>query len=141
MVGSGQQVTEVLDRALTTLIPGLPLLFVPLVISAVGLARLTKLFAANRRCAIRPTLVVPKALHVRPRPTPNEPEFIAKTRAVIQRTASRIGSHAFGFDDLGTLVVPYTNCPNNAPALIWREQDDWAALFPRVSRKGRRKRR
>ena len=114
------------------------LLFVPLIISARGLRRLQRLFRNHPHCSIRPVLVIPDRLHVRPTPGANEPPFVGEARRTIERTAHVLASsRPFGFNDLGTLTVLYTNCPNHTPPLFWEESDRWHALFPRVSRRER----
>ena len=135
-VGSGRQVREVLVFAMAQLVPDVPVLFVPLVISALGLANLRPLSNQYPLLQIQPTLVIPTRVHVRERPDPEEPDFVRSIRPVIVKTRGRFQSHPFGFEGLGTLVVTHANTPNNTPPLVWREEGGWTGLFPRVSRPG-----
>ena len=135
-VGSGRQVSPVLAFALQEAMPDRPLLFVPLVISEWGLSRLRRVADAEDRFEVRPTLVVPKSVHVGKQPRPDEAPFVPRIRAVIEATRRQVGPRPFGFGGIGTLVLSHTNTPNNTPPFVWRERAEWAPLFPRVSRSG-----
>ena len=137
IVGSGQQCCDVLRQTATALIPGVPLLFVPLIISAPGLKRVRALCRRLPHSDVSPTYVLPKIVHVHRLPAAGEPPFVADARRVIQHTAPRFPAKSvFGFRNVGALVVLYTNCPNTSPPFLWSERSDWAPLFPRVSRPG-----
>lgn len=135
-VGSGQQVREVLVFAMERLVPEIPVLFVPLVISERGVSNLRPLCTRFPHLAIQPTFVIPRTVHVREEPEPNEPAFVHSVRPVILKTRGRFRPRPFGFHGIGTLVVSHANCPNNTPPLVWSDKGDWTALFPRVSRPG-----
>jgi hypothetical protein len=40
----------------------------------------------------------------------------------------------FGFLDTGSIIVMYSNCPNNTLPLIYQKRKNWSPLFPRSSR-------
>jgi hypothetical protein len=53
-----------------------------------------------------------------------------------QEIATRIGlrlekRHPLGYGDCQSLVIFEYNCPNNTLPILWKQTDDWAALFPR----------
>lgn len=135
-VGSGRQVRKVLLFAMERLVPEVPVLFVPLVISERGVSNLRPLCSRFPHLQIQPTFVIPCNVHVRKDPQPNEPAFVQSARPVIVKTRRHFKSQPFGFNGLGTLVVSHANCPNNTPPLVWSDEGDWTALFPRVSRPG-----
>ena len=135
-VGSGNQVRAVLQFATDQATPFLPVLFVPLVISEIGLQQLRPLCDAANRLEVRPTCVIPKSVHVRRTPESDEPNFVSSIRPVILTTSAKFRMNAFGYRGVGTLVVSHANCPNNSPPLLWTQNDTWAGLFPRVSRPG-----
>ena len=129
-VGSGSQVSAVL-RFATDLLPHMDLLFVPLVICERGLEQLVR---KHPEFDIRPALVIPRQVHVERTPNAHEPTFVSGLRDAIQHTHTAIGEPAFGFRDTGVLAVMYTNCPDNAPAILWKKTSNWRPLFPRASR-------
>ena len=134
IVGSGTQACKILRRAITNYTPNMPLLFVPLIISESGLANVRSSFAPNSQVSVAPTFVVPDIVHVRPAPAAHEPEFVQNARSIVARTAHRFQKHVFGFKDTGSLIVLHTNCPNIAPAMLWRKKQAWSPLFPRIPR-------
>ena len=133
-VGSGKQVHEVLAFAMRHLPRTMPLLFVPLVVSPVGLSRLRRWRRRHRRLDIRPTLTIPSVVHVGEEPVPHEAPFVRHARNVIDKVKTQHRSNPYGFSGVGTLLLSYTNCPNNTPPLLWKDTKKWAALFPRVPR-------
>ena len=42
--------------------------------------------------------------------------------------------HRHGFGNLALAFAHYFNCPDNSLPLIWKNQKNWVALFPRASR-------
>ena len=136
IVGSGTQSGRVLDDVVTRLAPHVPILFVPLIVSKIGLKRLERLLGTHSQCFIMPVMTVPEIVHVRPPVAVDEPAFVRHLRPVIRRTARRFGRYAFGYKSVGSLIVLYTNCPDLVPRLIWYKTNTWSPLFPRVSRPG-----
>ena len=136
VVGSGDQSYTVLEEITRQWVPNVPVLFSPLIVSESGLKRIRKLFEQYSHCVVCPTLVLPRAVHIRRRPVDDEPEFVRALRKVIVRTAHKFGENAFGYKGVGTLLVLHTNCPNNTPPIFRRHTAGWSALFPRVPRIG-----
>lgn len=133
LVGSGKQAKEVLAFAKEKLVPEYPVLFVPLAISVVGLKNLRSTCKAYPQMRIEPVLTLPLSVHVREEPLSGEPPFVENARTIIEKNKGRF-RHPFGFRRVGSLLVSYANCPNNAPQLLWGDGRRWRGLFPRVSR-------
>jgi len=134
MVGSGDQSCGVVASAVADLDPGIDILFVPLVISDVGLDRLETQFSNEARCTVQPVSVIPRTVHVQAQAADGEAPFVTTARTVIDRTSARFPTTAYGYRGIGTLVVLHTNCPDNTPALLWSAENGWKPLFPRVQR-------
>lgn len=134
IVGSGTQACPILNRVVTDLMPGTPLLFVPLIISESGLRQMRATFATSTTVTIDPALTVPAIVHVGRSANPGEPSFVGLARSVAETTKKQFRRRAFGYRDVGSLIVLYTNCPNNTPAFLWSSKKNWTPLFPRVSR-------
>lgn len=148
-VGSGTQVAGPLKYATEQLGPSIPILFVPLIISKPGIDRLMRTTRGYRSLRVEPVFVVPRHVQVPPTPAIDlvEDPLWEQVRDVVNQTFPRVCQSsepdlkplplkdAFGFGRLGMLLVLYTNCPNNTLPLIWHSNQDWHALFPRVSRK------
>ena len=134
VVGSGAQSSTVLRSVVRELVPGLPVLFVPLVTSHTGLRRAAAVLAEHRVGKVDPVVVVPRIVHVQSTVTPYEPDFVAKARSIVERTRGQFGRRRFGYGGVGSLVVLYTNCPNTTLPMIWSVRKGWRPIFPRVSR-------
>ena len=132
-VGSGKQAGQVLTFAMEQLVPAHPVLFVPLTISVVGLASLRSACARYSQLTIEPVLTIPASVHVSEHPSVREPPFVEAVRSVIARNKRRF-RHPYGFEGVGSLLVSYANCPNNAPQVLWGDAKRWKGLFPRVSK-------
>lgn len=135
-VGSGQQSHDILSVGLRDLVPDIPVLFVPLILSEDGVTQLRSLADTYPNFKTRAALVLPTAVHVRKDPHCREPHFVRDARRVIEKTATYVGTRQYGFHDVGALLVLHSNCPNNVPPLVWRERETWKPIFPRVSRAG-----
>jgi hypothetical protein len=143
-VGSGRQTTRPLEYAITELCPTTPTLVVPLIISEIGLTALREKVRGVKGFQIEPIFVVPLQTHVAAAKVQGEPEFVRALRTVVESSFPRVREplapeteplrEAFGFGSVGTLLVLYSNCPNNTLPLIWHQAPNWKALFPRISR-------
>ena len=139
-VGSGTQACGPLKFAGTL---GLPVLFVPLIVSEIGLKNLQRATQGRSNIKIEPVFVLPKHVHVLQDAQSGEPTSYANLRRVITETFDVVKlatppqkdvDKPFGFNGSGTLIVLYTNCPNNTVPLYWHEGRQWKSLFPRISR-------
>ena len=142
-VGSGSQSFKALKWAAENL--KLPILFVPLVICAPGVAKLDELAAKVR---ISPLLQLgARDLLGRNRNgadgIPNSERIETLARDTFGRVAG--GPHtdkllaphtAFGFEETGSSFVTYSNTPNNTLPMIHHQpaSGGWRPLFPRSPR-------
>lgn len=143
-VGSGVQTKGPVTYAATKLGAQLPVLFVPLIVSAFGLETLREGLGGQQTLTIDPVFVLPKHAHVRQEPQAAEPAMFAELRRVALSTFEIVKqprppartplAEPLGFRSSGALIVLHTNCPNNTVPLFWHDAPEWHALFPRVSR-------
>lgn len=144
-VGTGMQCRGPVQFAVRNLCPEIPVLFVPLIISGANL----EVFRASLDAAVgfsfAPLSVVPRHMHVLPEEQAGEPTLIQRLREIVAKTFAQVRrpsqdgegelDEPFGFGSLGMLAIMYTNCPNNTLPLLHHSNREWAALFPRVSRR------
>lgn len=148
-VGSGTQAAGPLEYAAQQLGRSTQILFVPLIASEAGLDHLAKKTRGFSNVQIAPVFVVPRQAQVMEVPPsgdgPDEDLLWRQLRKLVKSTFARVRKaappesapldEAFGFGSLGLLLVLYTNCPNNTLPLVWHSNNQWQALFPRVSRR------
>lgn len=142
-VGSGNQSCKALEWAAKNL--KLPILFVPLVVCAPGVATLDGIAAKVR---ISPLLTLGERDLLGPNRNgavgiPNAERIEALARETFEQVAggphadARIAPHtAFGFRQTGSSFVSYSNTPNNTVPMIHHEpaSGGWRPLFPRSAR-------
>lgn len=143
-VGSGVQTSGPVRFAATKLGAAIPVLFVPLIVSAFGLEALRDALGSVQDLSIEPVFVLPKHAHVRQDPQAAEPAMFAALRRIALGTFEVVKqarppartplAEPLGFRSSGALIVLHTNCPNNTVPLYWHDAPEWRALFPRVSR-------
>jgi len=143
-VGSGTQTQTPLRYAIGQLCPQRSVLFVPLIISAVGFENLRSALGQVDGFRLEPCFVVPPNVLVSAEPNAHEPAYSQRLRAIVLKTFDAVSqpmppesaplAEAFGFGSVGTLLVLHSNCPNNTLPLIWHDSPSWRSLFPRVSR-------
>jgi hypothetical protein len=146
-VGSGTQSAGALEWAARNL--DLPILFVPLVVCAPGLLKLSKLvkeYAPKLR--IRPLLNLSEYDLLGPKREgfdgiPNAERIETFARATFEQVAGgphtnpRVSPYTpFGFEDTGSYFVSYSNTPNNTMPMIHHKPTGggWRPLFPRSAR-------
>jgi hypothetical protein len=62
-----------------------------------------------------------------------DPDERSRAREMLQRYAKRIGARwPLGFGGHAAPIVFPDNCPNNAPAVLWADSNDWTPLFLRT---------
>lgn len=137
-VGSGGQMLDVLKFAVEAF-KG-PILVVPLIICATG-DRLLSAYAkasAKGRVSYRPVTVIADECLVTPEPSPGEPKLFPELRSALsagyQKIKKKVNGGEFGYELTGSLVVLYSNCPNNTPPIFHLQHGSWKPLFPRSSR-------
>jgi hypothetical protein len=143
-VGTGTQCLPVLKFLVKKFCPEIPVLFVPLVISEIGEGNIYANIGEPAGFHFEGLFKIPLHVHVQEEPQVGETDLIKELRSLAIRSFENVRlsnssdaepiEHAFGFGKVGTLLVMYTNCPNNTLPLIWHQSPRWAALFPRVSR-------
>jgi len=143
-VGSGTQAAGALEWALKNL--EVPVLFVPLVICAPGMDKLSEL--DNQRLKISPMLKLetcdllgPKRNGAEGIPKAELLEELAentfKQLAGENHNDENLAPHTpFGFQKTGSYFVSYSNAPNNTLPMIHHVSvaGDWWPLFPRSAR-------
>jgi len=143
-VGSGRQMKNVLNFMATHFLPNIPILVVPLIISDYGLNNIRDAVGSPAGLTILPVFVIPSHAHLPEIPSENETELMSELRNLVLSTYDIVRQpmppetepldEPFGFGKVGTLVILYTNCPNNTLPLIWHRAPLWKPLFARVSR-------
>ena len=134
-VGTGSQAQEAIAFA-STLSGSCSVLFCPLIIAEDGLAKLLNLETTHPNLSVRPVITVPKGFRLNGVPTAGEEPHFPVIRKLISTLAKDVPSlkyEPFGYKDSGSLVVLYSNCPDNVTPVIY-SGDGWHPLFPRVTR-------
>lgn len=135
-VGSGKQASDVIDYAAQLL--KTPILVIPLIACAPGAARMRRRAETYGHVSVRPVVTLPQNCLVAPTPTEGEPPVFVSLRTVMRthyQTLNRtLSGQEFGFGKVGSMVVSYSNCPNNTPPLYHRAPPGETALFPRLPR-------
>ena len=143
MVGTGAQMEEAANY-LTKLAPK-HVLFCPLIVAPSGV-RTWNVGIKNEmpHASFSPLFVIPEnACLPKVRPV-NHPEEMAQIHRIATDTWNAVRGTIpslslfgpFGCGEFGSLVVSYSNCPDNVPPFIHHDSDTWNALFPRNSREG-----
>jgi hypothetical protein len=108
----------------------------PLIVSPTGLNELQRVAGQKTNLEVRPVLRIPLNRHLEASANAGEPASYAALRELIKRLASihsSLQASPFGFRHTGSLVVLYSNCPDNVPPVV-HCAENWAPLFPRVTR-------
>jgi hypothetical protein len=143
-VGSGSQISDAVVFA-ASLSSTLPILVVPLIICEAGIQFGTRIEQSFPHVRFIPVLPVLNHDCLQETPFPGEPPLYAAFRAVVRDSFSRVSdglspvdttkvSGPFGFANTGSMVVLWTNCPDNTLPLIHQKSRGWDPLFPRASR-------
>lgn len=135
-VGGGTQAAPAIEYA-CSLVGNRSVIFCPLVISEEGYEFLSALESKYANLSVQPVIVVPKAAHLKPAKQTLEPPQFARIRRFLKglpRAKTSLRRHLFGFESLGSMVVLYSNCPDNVTSVVHSSDDGWNPLFPRVQR-------
>jgi len=137
-VGSATQSWKPLKFA-SELSDDLKVLFIPLVICPVGIERIDKELSEKKNFFMRPVLVLSQDGFISKDAIEGESDKIAQFRNLITTAEPfykfKENVHKFGFEDMGCLIVMYTNTPTNSLPLIHYESiDSWSPLFKRHHR-------
>lgn len=134
-VGSGGQIRSTIVWARSAL-PTTPILLAPLICCPEGLDTGRRL-STRYNIEFAPVLALAEPLFLMPDQQAGEPEVFGEVREIIGREKHRLGEwdeDPFGHGDTGAIFAMYSNCPDNSLPIIHEQNDDWKALFPRVSR-------
>jgi hypothetical protein len=144
-VGSGSQIYDAIDFACKLPI-NIPLLAVPLICCEEG-RKLGRQFEARfSHFSFDSVLTIRSQDCLMEHPVPGESSLFAELRQVVvdsfplvtsgldSSELAKLQDGPFGFASTGSLVVLYTNCPDNTLPLIHQRSDAWWPLFPRASR-------
>ena len=140
-VATGTQIAPIIKFAAGLQSAKLPIIVVPLVICPEGVSRLEKICSNHSNVTFSPVLQLPEQAFVRPTKQPNEPALYSKFRRLVRKTHEKVFDIssvdlrlAFGYGQTGSLIVMYSNCPDNTLPLIHRMSATWEPLFPRSAR-------
>jgi hypothetical protein len=144
LVGSGSQMSD-LYSLLADLPPTTKVLLVPLVVCPSGAEVGRDIASKLQHVSFQPVLELPEHSFVAEMPDPNEPNFFAELRGMLQRTypvvSGGVPAHdaiqpygPFGWRKTGALIVTSNNTPDNTLPVIQHKSDSWTPLFPRSSR-------
>ncbi|KPW96704.1 hypothetical protein ALO75_03234 [Pseudomonas syringae pv. coryli] len=137
-VGSGGQLCRALKFASENF-KG-PILIIPLIICAPGdrevRAAVEKL--KNENLHYYPVSVLSDSCLISKDPTDGEPSLFSKLRNVLKTGYEKmdclLDGNEFGWKEIGSLVVMYSNCPNNTPPIYHQASSTWTPIFPRSER-------
>lgn len=137
-VGSGGQISRALKFASENFSG--PILVVPLIICAPGdraiKVAIDKLDRNNVH--YHPVSVLSDSCLITEAATEGEPSLFPKLREVLKVGYETMGfpleGEEYGWKKIGSLVVMYSNCPNNTPPIYHQVSKTWAPIFPRSER-------
>lgn len=135
-VGSGRQIRTAIDFAMQSL-PNIPILVVPLICCPDGALRTRKLASKRELLTFDPVLELPESVFIRRLSREDEPTLHSEIRGLTDRLGGRLPTmwaDEFGYNDIGSLIVLHSNCPDNSLPLLHDDGEKWKALFPRVRR-------
>ncbi len=144
-VGSGSQMYDVIKFAANTLSPPHRILIIPLIICPRGNEIGRQLTTHYNNLTFEPVLIMGDKSFVRPHPAGDvETDLVRALRDLVQRLHTLVTGgppdptkkpySPFGFDNTGSLLVMYTNCPDNTLPIIHHGSSTWYPIFPRSSR-------
>lgn len=115
--------------------PELNVLFVPLIICKKGLAKINEEMKSFSNFTMNPVLIVGDGGFVTREVTIGEDARMPEFRSLIESSEPHYRNLKFGFEEMGCLLVMYTNTPTNSLPLIHYESNpSWTSLFKRHHR-------
>lgn len=145
-VGSGGQASGILNFIEKNNFD-VNVIIVPLVICPKGNQKIISSIDKIKRIEYKPVLLVPNSEIFTPIKADGEKQLIEVVRSINQKYHNSMGVDfsvdekertkigSYGYRNTGSLIVMYSNCPNNSLALIHAENElDWTPLFPRSER-------
>ncbi len=137
-VGAGGQICRALKFAATAFSG--PILVVPLIVCAPGDQAIKNVIGTLGRSNIdyRPAVVLDDTCLVRSTPVDGEPRLFKQLRHTMKEgydiMQKSLDGAEYGWKGVGSLVVMYSNCPNNTPPIFHYASARWKPLFPRSAR-------
>jgi hypothetical protein len=139
-VGSGSQMLKAVEFA-ASLPTEFPILVVPLIVCPRGVQTGFELMTQFPNVEFSPLLLLDSSAFIMPVPQPGEPALGTDMRRLAQLMFASLPAEEqndvytpFGFAETGSIVVLFTNCPDNTLPLIHHRSVKWSPLFPRASR-------
>ncbi|GGC76700.1 phosphoribosyltransferase-like protein [Vreelandella lutescens] len=143
-IGSGGQAARLLNFALSVF--NGPILIIPLVICAQGDKKIRGKLEAIGRANVKyqPVTIVPEVCMVTEELQTQQPAFFDQLRVVLKNGYNiinqKMDGEEYGWKKTGSLIVLYSNCPNNTPPIYHKVTDSWNPVFPRFDREAEVKR-
>lgn len=135
--GSGSQINRTL-KFISDCFDG-PILLTPLIVCSNGDEAIQKKISSfSNNIKYDPVTVIGKDCLVSEKPSLGEPRLFPKLRSVMTKGYKKMGSKLdgdeYGWNKTGSLVVLYSNCPNNTPPIYHHKTSSWEPIFPRLDR-------
>ena len=139
-VGTGSQLARAVRYA-ATVFEG-PILAVPLIICAPGHEKMQITSEKLPNVEYLPGLVLEANCLVGKEAVDGEPKLFPQLRKAMKAGYEKIriglrhdlDGNELGYKGTGSLVVLYSNCPNNTPPIFHCDSRTWVPLFPRSTR-------
>jgi hypothetical protein len=142
-VGSGSQVKSRIEYLCQTL-PSVSVLVISLITCPDGVISFSGLIPQYSNLSIRHILQLAGPIFVAKAAHAKEPEFHAKIREMVTRlypittngntNPGNKPYYPLGYNKTGSLVVLYSNTPDNTLPIIHWQSDTWMPLFKRITR-------
>jgi hypothetical protein len=143
-VGTGCQMRDVMPLLLK--LRAYPTLLCPLIVAPEGCRTGAEITSGGlvSHVDFEPVFPIPEGATLNRRVRADEPRLFQELRELLARTYPSVqGTRPtqtlygeLGFRSTGSLVVMYTNCPDNVPPLVHHSSETWTPIFPRNSREG-----
>ncbi len=138
--GTGSQLSKSIEYA-ASVFKG-PILVVPLIICAPGHNKVQSTISSKSLQNVKyvPGLVISEDCLVGKNAIDGQPKLFPKLREAMKagyrkiKKEKELRGKAFGYQGTGSLVVLYSNCPNNTPPIFHYNGEIWQPPFPRSAR-------
>lgn len=137
-VGSGGQFVNAL-RFAASVFSG-PILAAPLIVCAPGNRKILSAIKTYNLENVKyePGLVISEACLIQKKPVQGQPKLFEELRVTMKvgykKIARPMPGEEYGWKGIGSLVVLYSNCPNNTPPIYHANGTSWKPIFPRRAR-------
>lgn len=137
-VGSGGQFVRSLQYA-ASVFSG-PILAVPLIVCAPGNTAIVSTIKSKKlkNITYQPGLVISETCLIQKKPVDGQPNLFEELRVAMKdgykKMAQPSKGKEYGWNGTGSLVVLYSNCPNNTPPIYHVSTSTWKPIFPRRAR-------